>query len=69
MLGVWGFAPLAAFIDSRPSRHRINRSHGKFAGVKLAWCCIVSGGAGAVIRSRLRRRVLSGERNKKEETL
>ncbi|HEX8131201.1 MAG TPA: hypothetical protein VF527_19030 [Pyrinomonadaceae bacterium] len=49
LLGVGGLASLVAFIIGWRARRRIERSGGKLAGLKLAWWCIVVGGAGALV--------------------
>ncbi|MDQ1593305.1 MAG: hypothetical protein QOG71_3932 [Pyrinomonadaceae bacterium] len=49
LLGVGGLAPLAALIIGWEARRRIRQSQGKLVGAKLAWWCIIFGGAGATI--------------------
>jgi uncharacterized membrane protein len=49
LLAVGGLAPLVAFIIGWRARRRIEHSHGKLVGMKLAWWCIICGIAGAII--------------------
>ena len=48
-LAIGGLAPLVAVIIGCEARRRIKHSHGKLSGMKLAWWCIIFGGAGALI--------------------
>ncbi|HZH31373.1 MAG TPA: hypothetical protein VEY11_11480 [Pyrinomonadaceae bacterium] len=49
LLGVGGLGSLVAFIIGWRARSRIRQAQGELAGMKLAWWCIVVGGAGAII--------------------
>jgi hypothetical protein len=48
---VWmgGLGSLVAFIYGLKARRIIRQSKGELAGIKLAWWCIIVGGAGMII--------------------
>ena len=49
LLTIGGLAPLVAFVIGWHARKRIKASGGRLVGLRLAWWCLIVGGAGAVL--------------------
>jgi len=58
LVGIGGLSSLAAFVVGLRARRLIQKSCGQLAGIRLAWWCIIAGGAGATLLPQLLLKVL-----------